>query len=73
VLRAFTGVVHDRQRADYDYRQGEEDQYGGFHCDLATAGPNTFQRQFLRSQNEPTMNAQDGIERLIPAQICASQ
>jgi hypothetical protein len=38
VLPALAGVVHDRQNPD-QHRHGEDDQYGGFHCDLATAGP----------------------------------
>jgi hypothetical protein len=43
VLPALAGVVHDRQSAaDYEYRHSENDQYGGFHCDLATAGPKAY-------------------------------
>ena len=69
VLRALAGVVHGRQSADYEHRHGEDNQYGGFHCDLATAGPNTYRHDFSGFQNEPKMNAQDGIKRLIAAQI----
>jgi hypothetical protein len=44
VLPAFAGVVHDRQSAaDYEHHYREDDQYGGFHCDLATAGPKAYQ------------------------------
>ena len=39
MLAGLAGVVHDRQGPDYEHRHGEDDQYGGFHCDLATAGP----------------------------------
>jgi hypothetical protein len=43
VLPAFAGVVHDRQSAaDYEYRHSKDNQYGGFHCDLATAGPKAY-------------------------------
>jgi hypothetical protein len=43
VLPAFAGVVHDRQSAaDCEYRHSEDNQYGGFHCDLATAGPKAY-------------------------------
>lgn len=53
MLRALAGVVHDRQSPDYEHRQGEDDQYGGFHCDLATAGPNTYQPEFSRFKMNP--------------------
>ena len=61
MLADLAGVVHDRQSPDYEHRHGEDDQYGGFHCDLATAGPNTYQPRFFVVQNEPTVNAQDGV------------
>jgi hypothetical protein len=48
VLPALAGGIHDRQSADYEDRRGEENQYGGFHCDLATAGPTPTARRFLR-------------------------
>jgi hypothetical protein len=69
VLPALAGVVHDRSGPDYDHRHGEDDQYGGFHCDLATTGPNTCRSRFFVVQNEPTVNEQDGLKRLIAAQI----
>jgi hypothetical protein len=40
MLAALAGLVHGRQSADYEYRHSENDQYGGFHCGLATASPN---------------------------------
>lgn len=69
VLPALAGVVHDSQSADYEHRHSEDDQYGGFHCDLATAGPNTYRLLFFVVQNEPTVNAQERVRRLIAAQI----
>lgn len=53
---ARAGVAHDRHSPDYEHRQSKDVQYGG--CDLATAGPNTT-----------TVNAQEGVKRLIAAQI----
>jgi hypothetical protein len=38
MLAALAGIVHDRQSPD-QHRHAEDDQYGGLHCDLATAGP----------------------------------
>jgi hypothetical protein len=50
VLPALAGVVHDRQSAaDYEYRHSEDDQYGGFHCDLAIAGPKAYRTPDFRS------------------------
>jgi hypothetical protein len=46
MLADLAGVVHDRQSPDYEHRHGEDDQYGGFHCGLATAGPNTYRPRF---------------------------
>lgn len=44
MLPALAGVVHDRQSAaDYEHHYREDDQQGGFHCDLATAGPKAYQ------------------------------
>ena len=45
-MPALAGIVHDRQSAAYEHRHGKDDQYGGFHCDLVTAGPNTYQLDF---------------------------
>ena len=51
VLPALADVVHDRQGADYEHRHGKDDQYGGFHCDLATAGPKAYRSlNFRRSK-----------------------
>jgi len=51
VLPALAGVVHDRQSADYEHRHGKDDQYGGFHCDLAAAGPKAYRSlNFRRSK-----------------------
>jgi hypothetical protein len=61
---ALAGVIHDRQSAEYEQRHSEDDQYGGFHCDLATAGPNTYRSRFYVVQNEPTVNAQPGAGTL---------
>jgi hypothetical protein len=58
VLLALAGIVHDRQSGDYEHRHGEDDQKGGFHCDLAAAGPRT--PLFFVVQNEPTVNGQHG-------------
>jgi hypothetical protein len=58
VLRALAGIIQNRQNADYEHRYGEDDQYGGFHCDLATAGlPNTYRSRFFVVQNEPAVNS----------------
>jgi hypothetical protein len=58
VLSALAGIIQNRQNADYEHRHGEDDQYGGFHCDLATAGlPNTYRSRFFVVQNEPAVNS----------------
>jgi len=62
VLPALAGVVHDSQSADYEHRYGEDDQYRGFHCDLATAGPKAYRPRFFAVQNEPTVNEPAGIK-----------
>ena len=57
VQSALAGVVHDRQSADYEHSHGEDDQYVGFHCDLAAAGPKAYRSRFFVIENEPTVNA----------------
>jgi hypothetical protein len=55
---ALAGIIQNRQNADYEHRHGEDDQYGGFHCNLATAGlPNTYRSRFFVVQNEPAVNS----------------
>jgi len=58
MLADLAGVVHDRQSPDYEHRHGEDDQYGGFHCDLANCGPQHLPTPIFVVQNEPAVNAQ---------------
>jgi hypothetical protein len=43
-MATFAGVVHNRQAtADPEHnRRHENNQQGGFHCDLTIAGPPTY-------------------------------
>ena len=63
MLRALAGIVHDRQSPDHEHRQGEDDQNGGFHCDLATAGPNPNFRGSKRTHGERTARGQASNRR----------
>ncbi len=59
MMAALARVVHNRQgAADSDDNRRENNQQGGLHGDLATAGPpNLPSRPIYRSSNEPTVNA----------------
>jgi hypothetical protein len=42
-MAALAGVVHNRKAAsDREHNSRENNQQGGFHCDLTTAGPAPF-------------------------------
>jgi len=63
VLPALAGVVHDGQAADYQHHHREDDQHGGFHCGLATAGPKPSPvAEFSPFKNEPAVNAVNTAE-----------
>ena len=59
VMAALARVVHNRQgAADPEHNRRENNQQGGLHGDLATAGPpNLPRRSNYRGSNEPTVNA----------------
>ena len=58
MLPALAGIVHDRQSAHYQYRQGENDQYGSFHCGPRRCGPQTLPvTEFSSFKNELAVNA----------------
>jgi hypothetical protein len=58
MMAALAGVVHNGQGASgHKHNGGDDNQQGGFHRDLATAGPpNPFKPQINRSSNERAMN-----------------
>ena len=60
MMAALARVVHNRQgAADPEHNRRENNQQGGLHGDLATAGPpNLPRRRNYRGSNEPTVNAQ---------------
>ncbi len=59
MMAALARVVHNRQgAADPEHNRRENNQQGGLHGDLATAGPpNLPHRPNYRGSNEPTVNA----------------
>jgi hypothetical protein len=64
-MAALARVVHNRQgAADPEHNRRENNQQGGLHGDLATAGPpNLPRRQNYRGSNEPTVNARGTVTR----------
>jgi hypothetical protein len=59
VMAALARVVHNREgAADPEHNRRENNQQGGLHGDLATAGPpNLPRRPNYRGSNEPTVSA----------------
>ncbi len=74
-MAALARVVHNRQgAADPEHNRRENNQQGGLHSDLATAGPpNLPSRPNYRSSNEPTVNARrrqaDAAIRAVPRSL----
>ena len=57
-MSALARVVHDREgAAGHKHNGGKDNEDGGFHCDLATAGPPTpLIAQINRASHERTVN-----------------
>ena len=57
MMAALASVVQDRQGASgHQDNGGDDNQQGGFHRDLATAGPPNPQQPNYRASNERAVN-----------------